>query len=69
MNKNTIARALGMLTDVRQTMDNVNRSLPAPMRAAVLCHEPWINTLDHALGLIKNELTVEEAYTYAQRNA
>ena len=61
MDKNTIARALGMLADVRLTMAKMNHGLPN--------HEPWVNTFDQALGLIKNELTVEEAHTYARRNA
>jgi len=60
MDKSTIARALGLLTDVRQTMVNINRGEN---------DKPWVNTLDHALGLIKNELTVEEAHTFKQRNA
>ena len=60
MDKKTIARALGLLTDVRQTMVNINRGEN---------DRPWVNTFDQAIGLIKNELTVEEAYTYARRNA
>ena len=58
MNKETIARALGLLTDVRQTMVNTNRGGN---------DRPWIDTLDQALSLIKNELTVEEAHTFKRR--
>ena len=63
MDKKTIARALGMLTDVRQTMASVKRA------DGVFAYMPWVDTFDLALGLIKNELTVEEAHTFKQRNA
>ena len=63
MDKKTIARALGILTDVRQTMTSVKHA------DGVFAYMPWIDTFDQALGMIKNELTVEEAHTYARRNA
>jgi len=48
---------------VRLTMATINRGEGFPT------HEPWIYAFDQALGLIKNELTVEEAHTFKQRNA
>jgi len=54
MSKIAIARALGILGDVRLTMAKVNRGEDLPN------HEPWINAFDEAIGLIKNEISFTE---------